>query len=130
IQKIIEVRGNKVMRVVNIALDHYGVSVERAISAQGPDDLHTRADRNRFSRRREVRGRGRVNYQPTNSIVAYESGGRRALNRAEQLEEVDEMAEVVASLNLYRMRIDRTVRTQGTNYANERADHERTVASL
>ena len=50
-------RSNKVARIVNVTLDDDGRSVKRAVSAQGSDDLHTRADRNRFSRRREVRGR-------------------------------------------------------------------------
>src|SRR2546430_4956011 len=104
-------RRNKVARIINVTLDDDGRSVERAVGAQGSEDLHTRADRNRFSCGREVRGRGRMNYQPTDSIVANESGSRRGLDRAEQLEEVDEMAEVVASLNLDRMRVDRTVRT-------------------
>src|SRR2546427_6022144 len=71
-----------------------------------------------------------MNYQPANSIVAYESGSRRGLDRAEQLEEVDEMAEVVAALNLDRTRIDRTIRTQRPDYTNERANHQRTMTSL
>src|SRR5262252_11087339 len=89
-EKVFKVLAHKILGVVDVPLKHDRIGDERTVGLQYANNLHARTDHRHHVRRRESRGGCHMNQKVADVPIAGRTWRWNAVNRAEQLKEVDE----------------------------------------